>query len=132
MRARLTRLATTWLGIALVAAPAAGGADQAVTASGTSFNPASVSVSVGEKVTWTNTGGQHNVRFDNGSYEMPMNPEFAPWTVERTFNTAGTFSYYCEQHGGPNGVGMAGTVTVTDTSPAPGPGGGGGGPGPGG
>ena len=33
----------------------------------------------------------------------------------RTFTTPGTFRYYCQVHGGPNGVGMSGTVTVNPT-----------------
>jgi plastocyanin len=40
---------------------AAQAGDQAVTMSGTSFNPSSITVHTGNKVTWTNTGGTHTV-----------------------------------------------------------------------
>ena len=80
---------------------------------GNTFTPKSVSVNVGESVTWTNqAGGFHNVVFDDGSFTQPANPDPAPWTVTRTFDTAGEFLYYCAQHGNKGGVGMAGKVIV--------------------
>jgi plastocyanin len=95
-------------------------ADQAVTATPSDeFTPANVAVNQGEKVTWTNAGGSHNVKFDDGSFEQPANPSSSPWMVSRTFNSPGTFRYYCEQHGGPNGAGMSGTVTVQATGTPP-------------
>ena len=33
------------------------------------------------------------MQFNDGSYEMPANPSTSSWTVSRTFNTAGTFTY---------------------------------------
>jgi plastocyanin len=84
------------------------------------FTPNDVTLGVGEKVTWTNTGGIHNVRFDDASFEQPIDAILAPWTVSRTFTTAGTFRYYCERHGGPGGSGMSGIVQVTEAA-APGP-----------
>jgi plastocyanin len=96
-------------------------ANQTVTASDFQFTPAIVTVTQGETVTWNNTGGFHNVRFDDGSYTQPSPAQNAPWTVFRTFNTPGTFRYYCEIHGGPGGIGMSGTVTVTAPGGAPPP-----------
>lgn len=84
------------------------------------FRPAQVAIPVGETVAWRNTGAfPHNVKFDDGSFEEPSSPSSTSWTVRRTFNTAGTFAYYCEQHGGPGGSGMAGTVTVQGGPGAP-------------
>jgi plastocyanin len=94
--------------------------DQVVNVSDYAFSPRDVTVAVGEKVIWTNTQGEHNVRFDDGSFEMPSDA-MSGWTVERTFNAPGTFGYYCEPHGGPGGSGMSGTVTVTAPAPTPGP-----------
>jgi plastocyanin len=118
------------VGLLLAVVPTLG-ADQAVKAGGGSnvFNPKTVTVPAGEKVTWTNAGGSHNVKFDDGSFEQPSNPDSSSWTASRTFNTAGTYTYYCEQHGS---SGMTGTIVVTPastTGPVP-PGGGapGGGP----
>ena len=34
--------------------------------------------------------------------------EFGPKTYSFTFTQVGDFRYYCQQHGGLNGVGMAG------------------------
>ena len=101
---------------ALLVVPASA-ADQSVTATLTSsFEPAEVTIDIGDKVTWNNEGGFHNVKFDDGSFEEPASPSLSWSTVERTFDTAGTFRYYCEQHGGPDGVGMSGTVGVRDAT----------------
>ena len=102
----------------LAAASAAGAvpalaADQSVTATPSNqFTPRNATVNQGETVTWTNGGGLHNVKFDDGSFEQPASGDSSPWTVSRSFDTPGTFRYYCEVHGGPNGAGMSGTVTV--------------------
>src|SRR3954454_2802170 len=94
------------------AAPALA-ANQTVNATSSStFTPKDVTVNQGESVTWNNTGGLHNVHFDDNSYIMPASPSTAAWSVSRAFNTPGTFRYYCQVHGGPNGTGMSGTVTV--------------------
>jgi plastocyanin len=106
--------------LCLVWAASAFAADQTVTAnSSNQFTPANVTVSEGDTVTWNNTGGFHNVHFDDGSYIQPPSAQFAPWSVSRQFTAAGTFRYYCEIHGGPNGVDMSGTVTVTAAFPRP-------------
>lgn len=111
------------LTVGLLGAGEAGGADQAVSAGpGNVFAPRDVTVGVGEAVTWTNVSGSHNVRFDDGSYEEPAEPDSSAWTRSRTFTSVGTFGYYCELH---RSSGMTGTVTVVQTStPAPPPPGG--------
>jgi plastocyanin len=114
--------------VVLVAALAVGGwaraADKAVTVGSDYFAPASVTIYAGEKVTWTNVGGTHNVKFDDLPAGQPSTPS-ATWTetVERTFPTPGTYRYVCEAH-----PSMIGTVRVdpppgTTPSPAPPPGG---------
>jgi plastocyanin len=112
-----TAIATAVLAIALDA-PAS--ADESVTATNFQFNPQSVTIGVMESVTWTNGGGLHNVKFDDGSFEEPAEPSFTLWTVSRRFDVPGTFRYYCEAHGGPSGSGMAGTVVVQGGQPSPG------------
>jgi len=119
------RVRCLWIGIlAAFLAPAvpARAANQTVTATASNeFTPAAVTVLQGESVTWTNSGGFHNVRFDDGSFTQPGMPEPAPWTVTvaRSFNNVGTFRYECEAHA----PGMSGTVTVQapGTTPVPGP-----------
>ena len=109
--------------LALVAqsAPALA-ANQTVTATPSNqFTPRNVEVNQGEMVTWNNGGGVHNVHFDDNSFDMPASPSSTAWSVNRTFNTPGTFRYYCELHGGPNGSGMAGAVYVEGTGGYPRP-----------
>ena len=111
------------LGLALAAAPSLA-ADQTVHATtGSSFSPSTVTVNVGETVTFVNDGGFHNVRFEDGQLEEPSSPSFS-WSSnpKRTFNTAGQFRYFCEQHGAAGGGGMSGTVVVQGGG-APPPGG---------
>jgi plastocyanin len=118
------RLAGLWaalqVGVALVAAPAAEAADQTVSALASNvFSPADVSIAQGEAVTWNNVGGgTHNVRFDDGSFEMPAQPSATAWSVRRTFDQVGDFTYYCEAHSAMTGIVRVGT----GTTPAPGPG----------
>lgn len=74
------------------------------------FNPSSITVSVGATVTWTNkergsNAPVHTVTsstnlFDSG--DIFKNKSFS-----YTFNTAGTYKYYCKHH-----AGMTGVVTV--------------------
>ena len=102
--------------------PATAGEDVVtVTASGISFSPKTVTVDIGEKVEWINpNSGFHNVRFEDGQYEEPAIPSNDwPAPVERTFATEGTYAYYCENHGGPGGSGMSGTVIVVDPLTVP-------------
>jgi plastocyanin len=109
---------------ALTTAPSLA-ADQTVQATPTStFSPRTVTINVGDTVTWNNGGGTHNVKFDDGSFEEPSSPSFSSWSVNRTFNSAGEFRYFCEQHGAAGGSGMSGTVIVQGAEqPPPPPGG---------
>jgi plastocyanin len=109
------------LAVVVTVAGGARAANQTVTAlSGPNrFSPSTVMVNQGEMVTWNNGSGTHNVQFNDGSYEMPPNPDSSNWTVSRTFNTPGTFTYICRQHGSS----MSGTVVVqaVGSPPPPGP-----------
>jgi plastocyanin len=83
------------------------------------FSPASVSIAVGDTVTWNNTGqAPHNATADDGSFKTPTieNGESA----SHTFTQAGTFSYVCTIH--PN---MKGTIRVISSGGGGGGGGGG-------
>jgi plastocyanin len=90
------------------------------------FTPQELTVKPGDRVTFSNpTGGFHNVRwveatFDDGQQDSPADPA-AVWPTDptRTFQSEGTFRYYCEQHGTPAGAGMAGTVTVSPGTAPP-------------
>ncbi|HEX6586443.1 MAG TPA: plastocyanin/azurin family copper-binding protein [Solirubrobacterales bacterium] len=81
------------------------------------FSPASVSVAVGDLVTWRNTGKEpHNAVADDGSFDTGI--VAAGQSASRMFPKPGTFGYICTIH--PN---MKGTVRVLSS------GGGGGGTG---
>ncbi len=75
------------------------------------FSPQTVTIQAGDTVLWTNGGGTHNVQADDNSFTSgPADSE--PWTFSRTFNTPGTYGYYCTLHGAPGNLGMAGRVIV--------------------
>jgi plastocyanin len=85
------------------------------------YSPASVSIGVGDTVTWANNGqAQHSATADNGSFDTGV---FGPGVRRsNTFTQAGTFSYYCTVHG----QAQSGTVRVLAASGGGGSGGGGG------
>lgn len=107
-----------------VAVPATAQADNqtvGLTAAHT-FSPSRVAVKQGESVTWTNADDHdaHNVRFEDGSFTQPSPPTITFATpVKRTFATPGVYAYYCEIHGSPGGVGMAGIVYVNASGELP-------------
>jgi plastocyanin len=88
-------------------------ADHAVGISGSAFSPPSVTVTVGDTVTWTN-GDQisHTATADGGSFDTGTLGNGESGTA--TFATAGSFPYHCTVH--PN---MTGTVVVVAAAPAP-------------
>ncbi len=85
------------------------------------FSAATVTVNVGDTVTWHNTGqAPHTATADDGSFDTgTIN---TGGSGSHTFNSPGTFSYICTIH--PN---MKGTVRVLSASGGGGGGGGGGG-----
>lgn len=81
------------------------------------FSPRNVTIRVGDTVEWANenAGGMfHNVVADDSSFTSGS-PAAGPWLYRRTFTAVGTVGYYCAPHGGPVGVGMAGTILVQDS-----------------
>jgi plastocyanin len=109
-------------------AQAGGGGNQATIAASASistgdnfYSPASVTVAVGDTVNWRNTGqAQHSATANDGSFDTGV---FGPGQSRaHTFNTAGSFSYFCTVHG----QSQSGTVRVLAASGGGGGGGGGG------
>jgi plastocyanin len=116
--------ATTDLRRAAPADGPGGGAHAAASVSVTMgdlfFSPASVTVAIGDTVTWRNTGdAPHNATADDGSFRTPDLNKGG--SASHTFDQAGTFSYICTIH--PQ---MKGTVRVLSASSGGGGGGGGG------
>jgi plastocyanin len=89
-------------------APAAsGGGATAVEMKELAFNPATLTVPTGSKVTWTNNDTTaHTVTFDDGSADSGNLAVGS--TFDHTFAAAGTFAYHCTIHSF-----MKGTVTVS-------------------
>ncbi|MCP3957004.1 MAG: hypothetical protein GY719_04045 [bacterium] len=99
------------IALALVlAAPAAQAAEHfvAVNTANLAFEPADLTIQVGDTVTWTNDGGFHNVVADDGSFTSGE-PSMDMWVYSYTFHEGGTFPYDCEVH---VDLGMTGAVTV--------------------
>jgi plastocyanin len=76
------------------------------------FTPSTLTIHVGDTVTWTNTpGGFHNVAANDGSFRNGSASSSA-WTFSHTFTSAGTVGYHCEIHSG-----MTGSITVNAAAP---------------
>jgi plastocyanin len=73
------------------------------------YEPATVTVQVGDTVTWENTEGFHTVDADDGSFG---NAPGTGWTFMHTFTAPGTYEYFCEVHSTPDGTSMNGVVIV--------------------
>jgi len=95
------------------------------------FSPQTVTIDVGDTVTFVNKGGDHNVNADNGSFRCARgcdgdgmggngSPSTSNWVASITFSKAGKVGYFCETHGMP-GAGMYGTVIVQGQTPPPPP-----------
>jgi LPXTG-motif cell wall-anchored protein len=91
------------------------------------YSPSTVTISVGDSVTWTNVDtAPHTVTADNGSFDSsPACPGSigacigAGESYTRTFTSAGTIGYSCRVHG----AAMSGTVVVRAGATNPGGGG---------
>ena len=118
---------------ALFAAVPAFAVDHAVSvggAAGLAFTPNTLTINVGDTVTFTNAGGFHNVVSDPGSITAFRcangcdgdgsggngNASSAAWTATVAFPTAGSAPFHCQIH---EGSGMVGTITVMPASSTP-------------
>ena len=86
------------------------------------FDPESVTIRPGDQVKWTWDSGGHSTTsgspgLPNGIWDSGIHNAGATFT--RTFNSTGTFPYYCTPHGGC--CNMVGTVAVVNASPTPSP-----------
>ncbi|HUG16523.1 MAG TPA: plastocyanin/azurin family copper-binding protein [Thermomicrobiales bacterium] len=86
----------------------AGSDDVTIPIQGFRFQPAEITVTVGTTITWTNMdNAPHSATADDDSFNTGVLGENESGSV--TFDTAGTFTYYCLLH--PN---MTATVIVTN------------------
>ena len=81
---------------------------------GAAFSPKDIMINAGDTVTWRwDDSTQHTVTSDTNSFDSGVKGGGPPFqTFQVTFNSPGVIKYHCNIHGGPNGVGMSGTVTV--------------------
>lgn len=69
------------------------------------FEPGDVTVNVGDSVSWTNdSSARHTTTATDGSWNTEL---AAGQNIALSFDTAGTFEYFCSIH-----PAMTGTVTV--------------------
>ncbi|MDG1842218.1 MAG: plastocyanin/azurin family copper-binding protein [Crocinitomicaceae bacterium] len=85
-----------------------------VQTSGMAFSPDSITINLGDTVTFINTSGNHNVNGTTATF--PSNPASfgnslgTGWTFTHVFTVAGTYDYQCDPHAG---MGMTGKVIVS-------------------
>ena len=100
--------------------------DTTVTIADFSFTPATITIHVGDTVTWTNKGpSAHTATANHGSFNTGVLQKGK--SASHTFTTAGTFTYICSIHPFMHGtvVVLANTTsttpatTPTSTTPAP-------------
>jgi plastocyanin len=89
---------------------------------GFNFSPSSVTIHPGDTVRWNFSSGGHSTTSGNpgmptGLWDSGIRGQGAMFS--RTFNTVGTFPYFCTPHG--ECCGMTGTVNVTAGTPTPTP-----------
>jgi plastocyanin len=75
----------------------ASAADQSVTIAGFNFNPTTITIKVGDSVTWTNSDPvAHTSTGESSAWSSgPLAPG---GTFKRTFSEVGLFSYFCSIH----------------------------------
>ena len=79
---------------------------------GFKYEPADITVKVNEALTWTNqAAAKHTVTATDGQPITFKSPTLSQGdTFVQTFNTPGTYTYFCSIHGESK---MKGTITVT-------------------
>jgi len=87
---------------------------------GSTFSPSSLTINVGDTVTWNNTAGFHNINATQATFAS--NPEgfgnsvaSALWSFQWVFTIAGAYDYQCDPHA----PGMSGII-FTNAFPVPG------------
>ena len=117
---RLGLAATVSMVLAL-AVPSVLAADRGVTIADFAFGPKTVTVNIGDRVTWTNRDAvEHTATATNGSFDTGLIGEGDSAGVR--FTVAGTYRYLCTPHPNMTGTVMvrqAGGVTPPNTATAP-------------
>jgi len=89
---RMTKILITVAAALAFAAPAQAAVTKTVTIKTGGFNPAKVTINMGDSITWSNTDTvDRQVVATGGQFASPVIKPKGSWT--RIFNTAGTFKY---------------------------------------
>ncbi|MEM6326656.1 MAG: plastocyanin/azurin family copper-binding protein [Bacteroidota bacterium] len=107
------------LALATLVLPVSAQTTHTVTVRNFEFDPAALTIEVGDTVRWENEQGFHNARQTSGPEVFSSGAAASgDWTYEYTFTQVGTSTYQCDPH---QSI-MQGTVTVvmgTDTEAGP-------------
>jgi plastocyanin len=89
------------------------GQDFSVNMINSMYSPMELTVPVGSTVVWNNNDDMtHTVTSGEGIFDSGL---LEPGDIfTHTFNTPGEYLYFCEIHGDPGGLGMAGMIIVSD------------------
>jgi amicyanin len=107
-------LALLWVALAFAAGamPARGGSGTLVEIADFAFEPAELTITAGETVTWTNLDGvAHTATATDGSWDTGLLDEGESGSI--TFTTPGTYDYRCTPH-----PSMTGRIVVEAATPA--------------
>ena len=113
LRTRARLLGAALVGVMLLApaAPTSAQADATITMTSESFNPVEVYIAPGQTVLWKNSNFlTHTVTADDSSFDsgdLGTGEQFS-----MSFDTPGSYPFYCQYHGGPGGEDMAGVIVV--------------------
>ena len=92
-----------------------GRASHSVSIQGFAFNPSSMTIDVGDSVTWTNNdGSSHTASSTSGPVSFDSGTLSGGATFTFTFNTAGSYDYRCNIH-----TSMTATITVVAPNSPP-------------
>src|SRR5215471_15259403 len=80
------------------------------------FGPSSVTIHPGDQVLWTWASSGHSTTSSNGIWDSGVRSQGATFT--QTFNSVGTFPYYCRVHGEVGTVIVAPPTPIVTTNPA--------------
>lgn len=90
--------------------------DTSVTIADFQFTPATITIHVGDTVTWTNHGpSAHTATANNGSFNTGVLQK--GHSASHTFTTAGTFTYICQIHPFMHGTVVVLATTASTTTP---------------
>lgn len=78
------------------------------------FTPDNITIDIGDTIVWQWVSGIHTTTSDSLAIPEAWDGEvsFTNWTFEKTFNSAGIFTYHCQVHETHRGV-----ITVIDPVP---------------